>query len=92
MTLIMPCYYYSFKILSSGGVDWTSSDVLDWYRIPQDRFCVDRETGNAETGNNGGSVVLVGCLEDFIPKINDVSLGVKHLSQKNSFFFCLISI
>lgn len=53
---------------------WTSSDVLDWYRIPQGRFCVDRETADVDIGgSSGGSVVLVGCLEDFIPKINDVS-------------------
>lgn len=66
----------SYKILNNGQVTWTSSEVLDWFRIPEGRFCLDREVGGESTGVDGGSSVvtevLVGCLEDFIPRINDV--------------------
>ncbi|OXA56760.1 G-protein coupled receptor Mth2 [Folsomia candida] len=63
--------HFDYKILKNGEVAWTSSDVLDWYQIPKGRFCVDRELSDGDDDEASGRIVLVGCLEDFIPKIND---------------------
>lgn len=60
----------SFKILNSGEIVWTSPDVLDWYRVPEGRVCVDRES-QEDTGK--GNTVLIGCLEDFVPTITEAS-------------------
>ncbi len=59
----------SFKILNSGEIVWTSPDVLDWYRVPEGRVCVDRES---EQDNGKDHTVMIGCLEDFIPTITEV--------------------
>lgn len=74
--LCMWLFLFSYKILKNGEVAWTSSDVLDWYQIPKGRFCVDRELSDGDDDEASGRIVLVGCLEDFIPKINDVSLPI----------------
>lgn len=60
---------FSFKILNSGEIVWTSPDVLDWYRVPTGRACVDRESAE---DNGKGNTVMIGCLEDFIPTITEV--------------------
>lgn len=52
-------------IFSKIGQELYEFELFSRYQIPEGRFCVDRELT--------GTVVLVGCLEDFIPKINDVS-------------------
>ncbi|ODM98457.1 G-protein coupled receptor Mth [Orchesella cincta] len=59
---------FDFKILNSGEIVWTSPDVLDWYRVPEGRVCVDREF---EEDNGKGNIILIGCLEDFIPTITE---------------------